>query len=295
MSYAAFKQMTDAVARPEPARLALGLALVLALSIALGQAVMTLAGLLLGPERFGALIDAMGQGDSAPGVYALLGSAGTMGLATVIAARLVQGRSVRSLLGPPPLALRQFCRVAAALVILQAALALLPPWPMAPDMQPAMAPGRWAALLPLTLAALLVQTGSEELLFRGYLQSQLGARWTAPGVWLVVPSGLFAFGHWAPGIYGENAVLVMLWAFLFGLAAADLTARAGTLGPALALHLVNNAVAVAIAAPQGPMTGLALYVLPLDVADPAAVRAALPVDLGMLGLSWLTVRLALRV
>ncbi|EIE51842.1 CPBP family glutamic-type intramembrane protease [Salipiger aestuarii] len=295
MSYAPFKQLTDAAVRPELSRLALGLGVVVALTFGLGQAIMAVARLLLGPDRFDALLGAMQRGDTAIGVYALLLGAGAMGLAVLLAARLVHGRAARSLLGPLPLALRQFARVVVALAVLQAVIFLAPPWSMAMDMLPAMAPARWVALLPLTLLALGVQTGSEELLFRGYLQSQLGARIAAPAVWLVVPSGLFALGHWAPGIYGENAVFVVFWAFLFGLAAADLTARSGTLGPALALHLLNNLSAVAIAAPQGPMTGLALYVLPLDVADAGAVRAALPVDLGVLGLSWLAARLALRV
>ncbi|HBS98322.1 MAG TPA: CPBP family intramembrane metalloprotease, partial [Citreicella sp.] len=107
---------------------------------------------------------------------------------------------------------------------------LLPPWPLSADLQPGLPPVTWLALLPLTLLALLVQTGSEEILFRGYLQSQLAARLPWPAVWLVLPSALFALGHHAPAIYGANAGLVTLWAFVFGLAMADLTARSGTLG-----------------------------------------------------------------
>ena len=38
-----------------------------------------------------------------------------------------------------------------------------------------------------------------------------------------------------------------IWAGAFGIAAADLTARCGTLGPAIALHFGNNLCAALIA------------------------------------------------
>jgi hypothetical protein len=181
-----------------------------------------------------------------------------------------------------------------ALGLLNAAVLLLPPWPLAAASAPGLAPGLWLALLPVTLAVLVLQTGSEELFFRGYLQSQLGARLRHPAVWLGLPALLFALGHYAPAHYGGNAGLVALWALIFGLAAGDLTARAGTLGPALALHLVNNTLAVALAAPSGAMSGLALRRYPFDAGNEAAMAALLPADLAMIALSWLAARLAIR-
>jgi membrane protease YdiL (CAAX protease family) len=153
----------------------------------------------------------------------------------------------------------------------------------------------WIGFLPLTLFALLLQTGAEEVLFRGYLQSQLAARLAHPMIWLVVPSALFAVGHYAPEYYGDNAGLVTLWSFVFGVAAADLTARSGTLGPAIALHFVNNFMAIAVNAIQGDMSGLALWVYPFDPSDTEAVRALLPLDLMMIAVSWLSARVALRL
>ncbi|MDO6584854.1 CPBP family intramembrane metalloprotease [Salipiger sp. 1_MG-2023] len=299
MQYDPFRLMTDPARRTSLPRLAMGLGLAVALTVGIGQGLLALAEQVLSAQTHAALIGQMRRGDTALGMYALLFSTGAMGMAALITARLVHGRRGRSLLGPLPLALRQFGRAALALLLIQVLLMgllmLWPPWPMAAQMLPAMALDRWALLLPLTLLALLVQTGSEELLFRGYLQSQLAARLSRPWVWLLLPSALFGLGHWAPGIYGGNAGLVTLWAVLFGLAAADLTARTGTLGPALALHLMNNLVAVAVAAPNGPMTGLALYILPIDIEDEAMLRAFLPVDLLGIGVGWLAVRLALRV
>ncbi len=49
-------------------------------------------------------------------------------------------------------------------------------------------------LLPLTLAGLVVQTGAEELLFRGYLTQQLAARFEARAIWMGVPALAFGAG-----------------------------------------------------------------------------------------------------
>lgn len=295
MSYRAFDLMTRPARRTELWWLALGLGMVALVMFGLQQGLLAMAAMALPRESYWALIAQMREGETPVGLLALLLSTGSMGVGAVVAVHLIHRRPAASLIGPLPLALRQFLRSGIAVGLLYIAVALLPPWPLAGGLIPAMPPGQWLALLPLTLAALLIQTGSEELLFRGYLQSQLAARLPHPGVWLIAPSALFALGHWAPGTYGGNAGLVALWAFGFGVAAADLTARAGTLGPAIALHLVNNVSAIALVSPQGAMSGLALYLLPFGAGDEAAVLAILPLDLAAIFLSWLTVRIALRV
>ena len=75
---------------------------------------------------------------------------------------------------------------------------------------------------------------------------------------------------------------------------ADLTARAGTLGPAIAVHFVNNVTAILIVSMPDNLSGLALYLSPFSLADTEAVRAWLPVDFGFMLVSWLTARLAIR-
>ena len=74
----------------------------------------------------------------------------------------------------------------------------------------------WFGLLPLSIAAVLVQTGSEEILFRGYIQQALAARFRHPAVWLLGPSALFALGHYLPAEAGDNALVITAWAGLFG-------------------------------------------------------------------------------
>ena len=105
---------------------------------------------------------------------------------------------------------------------------------------------------------------------------------------------MFAAGHYAPGITGENAALVATWSCVFGLLAADLTARSGTLGPAIALHFLNNTVALLFISLPETLSGLALYLLPYDMSQTGLLRQWLFVDFAVMMVCWLTARLALR-
>jgi membrane protease YdiL (CAAX protease family) len=172
-------------------------------------------------------------------------------------------------------------------------VALIPmPESVAPT--PNVAVGTWAAFLLPALVALFLQVFAEELIFRGYLQSQLAARFASPVIWLAVPSVAFALLHFDAANYGGNAWIVVLWAAAFGIVAGDLTARFGTLGPATALHFINNFSAILIAAPDGMFDGLALYSYPFALDDTRAITAMMPVDLLVLFCGWLAIRLSLR-
>ena len=134
----------------------------------------------------------------------------------------------------------------------------------------------------------------EEIAFRGYIQQQLAARFKSPVIWMILPSVLFALGHYDPDETGSNALAIAALSGFFGLLLADLTARSGTLGPAIAMHLANNFVAMLLMSPQGSLTGLALFTSPIDLSDEALVRTWLPVDLATMLVSWLAARLVLR-
>lgn len=293
--YAAFAHLTrPAEGRSELWRLGLGILLAGAVTFGLTRAFFAIASLLLPDDAYWTLLDDIQSAEGPKGLLILLALIGALGIGAVVAAEIVHRRSGATLIGPLPLALRQFMRVTGAVSLLTIVVALLPPWTLHRDLEPGLPVGLWITLLPVTLAALLIQTGSEELFFRGYLQSQIAARLQHPAFWLVIPSAVFAAAHYAPAIYGDNASYVALWAGLFGLAAADLTARAGTLGPAIALHFVNNVFAIAVTSMQGEMSGLALTRLPFGADDAEAVRAFLPLDLAMMGLGWLAARIAIR-
>lgn len=207
--------------------------------------------------------------------------------------RLIHERGLRSLVGPSQETLRDFFRVMIAGFLLVGMFLILP---VAQDMRPIshLSFAVWLRWLPLALLAVFIQVTCEELIFRGYLQSQLAARFSAPVIWILVPSLLFGALHYAPNIYGDNALLVALWAFLFGIFAADLTARAGNLGPAVALHFVNNVFGILIVGLQGQLDGLALMVTPFGPSETELLRVAIWIELPALCCMWLAARIAIR-
>ncbi|MCZ4352573.1 CPBP family intramembrane metalloprotease [Roseovarius aestuarii] len=207
---------------------------------------------------------------------------------------LIHDRRWTQMIGPPDAALIQGRRVVLVLAALYTVLSLLPlPDALAPHLN--LDVKTWLSFLPIAVLGLILQVSAEELIFRGYLQSQLAARFEHPLIWMGVPSVLFGALHYSPAVMGDTAWLVVVWATLFGLAAADLTARSGTLGPAVALHLVNNVSAILIMAPSGNFDGLALTTYPFSADDTDLLLAWMPVEMMVLLCSWLAARLALRV
>ncbi|MGR3802730.1 CPBP family intramembrane glutamic endopeptidase [Marinibacterium profundimaris] len=279
--------------RAELWRLPLGLLVVAATGLALNA---VLAGALsaVSPDFWrGEIATARAPGQTPASLLVLLTTFAFFALGTGLAVVMVHRRPAPTLLGPLRAAVSQFGAVLAMLLLVALAIAVLPPWRSGLEPEPNLPFGTWAALLPLSLTALLIQVGAEEVLFRGYLQQQLAARFDSPWIWIGVPSLLFAAGHYVPSEAGENALLIAVWAAVFGVLMADLTARAGTLGPAIAVHMANNVVAILLISVTDGMSGLALYVS-AGAADPELVRAWLPVDFATMVVSWLAARLALR-
>ncbi|MGJ8626919.1 MAG: CPBP family intramembrane glutamic endopeptidase [Sulfitobacter sp.] len=241
-----------------------------------------------------ALYDDLLKGQTPQAMYLLLFSFVFMTMAVCVAVRIVHRRSALGLLGDLRPAIKQFGTVSAAVLLLALVVLILPPWDMGGEFVANIPLDRWLMLLPLSLIAVLVQVSAEEIFFRGYVQQQLAARFRSPLVWMVLPSVLFALGHYLPDTAGENALMIAVWAGVFGIMMADLTARAGTLGPAIAVHLWNNVSAILIVSLPDDLSGLALYLAPFGMENAAAMRAWLPVDFAMMFVSWLAARLALR-
>lgn len=218
----------------------------------------------------------------------LLSTFAGMAIGPMLAVRLLHRRRAGTLFGPAAQTLRDF---AVATVTAFAVLGLtLVGWFIFNDPLPGLAPGVWLLLLPLALLGIALQTGAEELVFRGYLQQQLGARFRSPLLWAAFPALLFGAVHFDPASAGENVWLVVGAAAFFGLVAADLTARTGSIGAAWGFHFANNTVALTLIATQGTLTGLALFQTPYDVADTTAMRASIPVDLAVMVVIWLLLR-----
>jgi membrane protease YdiL (CAAX protease family) len=277
-------------ARAELWRLLVGLLVVGAVSMALGTAFNLVLSLFVSPAWLLELADG-----STPGaMLALLGSFAFLVAGVAVCVRTLQGRSLGTVIGPLPVAVSQFARTSIFLVLLMLCIAVLPPYDMGAPLTPNLAIGVWLTFLPLGVCVLLIQTGAEEILFRGYLQQSLAARFKSPFVWMVLPSALFAMGHYVPAEAGDNAALVAVWAGLFGILMADLTARAGTLGPAIAVHMFNNFTALLIVASPTSLNGLSLFLLPYEMSDTEALRPWLAVDFAFMIIAWLVARLAIR-
>ena len=258
--------------------------------IALASVYLTVA---LGPATAKALTDMVVSGATPGAMLLMLYSFAGLAIATIAATRLVHGRSAATLFGPHPrAALRNFWRVLGPLLLLQLLLSVLALRDS--DIYPGLAPLAFLGYLPLAVPGLLIQTGAEELLFRGYLQQQLGVRFRSPAVWMALPSALFAWGHYAPGVFSSGALAIVLWAFLFGCLAADLTARTGNLGAALAFHFANNASVMFIVGLDGNLDGLALWSAHIDNLADLTAPGNLMADFLSLLCAWLLARVVLR-
>jgi len=243
----------------------------------------------------------MWYANTATGLLLQLFSFVFLALAVVLVARLGHGRGLASLIGPIGPSLRALAWGFGAVLLFFALTELLPPYWMAEGQAVARTPLYWLALLPLSLLALLVQCGAEELFYRGYIQQQLAARFARPWVWMVLPNIAFALAHWELGDFTTPAAQYVIWAFVFGVAASDLTARTGNLGAAIGFHLGNNAYAFLLFGEYAaPDSGLALFVFPSGALGDALLdeaplfTTAFATELAGVGLMWLAVRLVLR-
>lgn len=294
--YSPFEALV-APARPTAAliRLVLGMIMVTVLFFSLIFATTALLSVIVPSPSASGLGPDLENGTSPLGVLLNLFVFIYIILAVMMTARAVHARDLISLVGDWRYARLQFGRALLYLIGLNLVLSFILPTP--PEMTPVpnLSMSTWLSFLPVALLALLIQTGAEEIAFRGYIQSQLAARFSDPKIWIILPSLGFGLLHWDSSLDETTAWMIVTWATLFGLAAADITARCGTIGPAIALHFVNNFFAILLAAPRGSFDGLALYVYPFDLQDADLLLHWAPVNVLMLFVSWLTVRLALRV
>jgi len=279
--------------RSEVWRLCLGLVMMMVIVFGLGWAVQAMTMAILDDQSYTDFQSAVSSARNPVGALYLLFSLGLLIVAAAMVANQLHRRGLFSLIGPLPRATRQFTKVLAYLAALYAAFWILPPSEIPLPLERGMPMLTWLQLLPLSLLAVLIQTSAEEIVFRGYLQQQLAARFNHAVVWIAGPAVLFAALHYRPDI-GPAAWVFMLWAGLFSVVASDLTARAGTLGPAIALHFASNTTAILLVSGDPELTGLALWRLRIDMSDPSVLWPLMSIDLGMLAVAWLVARLALR-
>jgi len=259
----------------------------------------------------GGLPDGYATGSTPWGmIVGLLGFAVPASVLFVIVRR-VFGYSAFGLLGDARLALTDGVAVARILVMVLLAvfaIDILAASSFAPHARPF---GSWLMFGLLALPAIFVQTSTEELVYRGFLQQQLGLRSQSPLVWMGIPSLLFGLSHIGYSTDLTENIHYVGWSFCFGLVMADLTARTGSLGPALAMHFVYNSFGfLFIGWLNGPNSGLALFLYDLgllgdgintmevdfvpDDIGTVALIAVLFVQYLPLFVMWLAARVAVR-
>lgn len=292
--YQAMAALAAAAApRAELWRTICGLLLAAFLALVIIFAAMVPVTIMLGPEQTQDWIAGLMNSNTASGVIGLMFSFLPQLVGLMLAVLILMRRGPFSLLGPAGPFLRNFVRVGLPLMGLW--LLLMPITLLDSHVSQHLTLAQQAPWLPAALLGLLVQTLTEEVVFRGYLQQQLAARFKARWVWLGVPSVLFGLAHYSPEYPPLITWLTILWAGCFGLAAADLTARTGNLGAGLALHFTNNISAILLVGMAGNLGGLTLFHVTLPPGDIATTCLYLAMDGVSLLVGWLVARVMLRV
>jgi len=225
--------------------------------------------------------------------------------ALVFVVRQLHGRRFATLFGES-VVFADLKRAFFGVTVLALAMEVLPPWvgaDLVAEVRP-LAP--WLLAAVVSLPFVLLQTSTEELFFRGYLQQQLAVRWRSPIVWMVLPSAIFGASHYFNAMGPAEGVLWAVWATLIGIAAADLTARSGSIGAAIGLHFANNVHALLLYGfADSEASGLALALLVLvdpalrvrgleALADPTVIFEFIYILLAV-GVMWLAARVAIRL
>lgn len=250
-----------------------------------------------------AAMDAFYIGASPLSLAAQLFSFAFLAVSTMLVVRFVHHRNPLTLIGSLKTCRQQFLASFWPLLFLLFVFEFIPPYwsSQALDRSPDFM--GWALFLPVSLAAVMVQIGAEEMLYRGYLQQQLATLFRHPSAWLIPTNLVFGIAHWSDGAPLEANVQYVIWAFCLGLCASDLTARSGTLGPALAIHFANNLFAFLLYGETGGhSSGFALFIFPPDslggaFEDGSAqsfVTWQLVLELLALWMMWMAARIGLR-
>ncbi|NDV02669.1 CPBP family intramembrane glutamic endopeptidase [Pseudoroseicyclus tamaricis] len=186
--------------------------------------------------------------------------------------RRVHRRPATTLAGPGVRTWQHFLRTALWVGLVMVAILALPPWEVEILQLNPVLP--WLALLPLMLPAIFIQTATEEIIFRGYIQQELASRFESRIVWMVLPSLVFGALHWGNGSSPADSFLYAGVITVFALLSTDLTARTGALGASIGLHFAVNCQSLLLFGEQGiGLERASLAVLPAQ--DPALNGIAL--------------------
>jgi len=216
---------------------------------------------------------------------------------TARAALRVHGVPLRAFLGDPSRLISDFVSVLGAAAAAYAVLIFLGWDASVATMRPFTG---WLAFLPLALIGIFIQSGAEEIFYRGYLHHFCTYFLEKPILWILFPSLAFGLSHIFNDLSSPStAAAYILWTTAFGVACVDLTARSGSIGAAWGLHMAVNTAALCLAAEDGaPISAAALFIFPERTAeyvpDSGLIWIALAFELFFLFVLWLVARNAIR-
>ena len=242
------------------------------------------------PAQITGIIDSDLIMDTRGGMIVLFLTFGGVVLGVWAAIKLLHKRSFGTLFGSQKPLRKGFLTAAATILILQSAWMLL--GALIDGSTPNQSLGSVLIFLPLAALLVLLQTGAEEIVFRGYLMQQLGARFKSPLIWFALPPICFGLLHYDTAMYGGIAWGVVAGITLTGLAWADLTRVTGNIGAAWGWHFMNNFLLFNFLSLKDDMNGFAWRTSALDVKDMGAFETF--GDIGFTLVTWLILRRILQ-
>ncbi len=281
--------LADASRRPELWRFLIGIGTAVVVYFAFSAIGFVLIGLLVSREFQIRLMSQLETGSDPIAMFILLASFLGMALGAVFAA-FWHKRGFRSLVGPFGQAVRNFGRTLSVTIPVFVLSGVILTLVMDLSVEPQLGFGLWLLYLIPAIPLLLLQTGAEELVFRGYLTQQLAVRFRSVWVWGLLPSILFGFAHFSGEFDPILTVLIVLATGFFGFVAMDLTRITGNLGAATAFHFTNNFFALFLVAIPGQLSGLSLYLAPFTMDNLYPVAPLMIIDIIVIFIAWQILR-----
>ena len=140
----------------------------------------------------------------------------------------------------------------------------------------------WLLFLVPIMALALLQTSSEEMLFRGYLLRGLAKRFESPYVWALLPALLFTSLHWSPASSPAINACVLASIAAFALLLTLVVYVTGNLGAAFGAHLGNNLTGFLLISHQENYNSFALFnAKPLEGPDWTTTDAVMIAAIGI--------------
>ncbi|TGU88112.1 CPBP family intramembrane metalloprotease [Mesorhizobium sp. M00.F.Ca.ET.151.01.1.1] len=194
------------------------------------------------------------------GILSALASFGGIWIGLWIAMRWVHGEPLSALLGTGRRVSRPDFLKGLIAVLITSALSEILLYLLEPGIaRGTISLSTWLLFAIPIVALVLLQTSSEEVLFRGYLLRGLANRFRNPFIWGLLPGLLFTSLHWSGGSSAAINACVLVSIAAFALLLTLVVYATGNLGAALGVHLGNNLTGFLLISHQESYNSFALF------------------------------------